>query len=662
MTHLFIKNIVLLCVFTLVSLSLSAQDLIRKIPADANIVAQFQGKNVLKHLTLDELNKVFVDKGLFKQDDLATRGVSKLEDTGIDWNANAYLFMRGTDSVMYIGVFLPIQDQARFASFINPENKKITNTNGLQMIDTGDKIQVGWDKSTAYIITAEAAENFFSRPDIMEKYGLERDIYDYGYYEDIADAEEVYLDLDSVDTTAYADEVYIGDEALEAEMNWIADSIANAGFDTIDYEEGTDDEDYAYIDSMLERDDYSDDYYREYNERYVRNDSIKTALLKTWSEKEFQHIYQGRYGSYKPSKGFGKKDGNTIAQLSIRHFDKLISMYYPTSVLSQELFGSANPKLDYGIESIEGRIQVDKNKLKFVGDMVLDKEMSAYYKDIYKGKLNSKFYSYLDKDALGFFAFQMNTEAYIKHTPSIMKRVYKGLYARYDDAIDLVATILDVTLDEKAIGKVFKGDNLFVVSGVTKQEITYTDYDYDEDFNTIETQRTKTETVPQFLWMFSSEDTRIFEKLIQVGVKEGMLVNHQGLYELKAKKNDVFSPFVLIKDGIVFLGNDKQRLLDIQAGKKSGPLNAEFIKIARKNKMALAFQTKRVPQLLEELDIPVVKGARNAVDEMGAYGNLYMISSGVKGSTVSSEIGIEFPDRKSNALAFILDVINNLGK
>src|SRR5690606_13032401 len=103
--------------------------------------------------------------------------------------------------------------------------------------------------------------------------------------------------------------------------------------------------------------------------------------------------------------------------------------------------------------------------------------------EIYNKKLNPKFYPFLDKNALGFLSFNLSTEAYIKNLPKIMERYYGSFMPRYSKAISLGATLFDVLLDEKAIAKVFKGDNLFVLNGVTKVEVNYTDYEYDEDYN-----------------------------------------------------------------------------------------------------------------------------------------------------------------------------------
>src|SRR5690606_39440155 len=109
---------------------------------------------------------------------------------------------------------------------------------------------------------------------------------------------------------------------------------------------------------------------------------------------------------------------------------------------------------------------------------------------------------------------------------------------RYSEIVDVFATSFAILLDEKAIAKVFKGDNLIVLNGVTNKEITYTDYEYDEDYNYTEVERTKTEAVPDFLWMFSSDDVSIFEKIVKIGLREEGLIDHDGIYEFKVSSRE----------------------------------------------------------------------------------------------------------------------------
>lgn len=73
--------------------------------------------------------------------------------------------------------------------------------------------------------------------------------------------------------------------------------------------------------------------------------------------------------------------------------------------------------------------------------------MASYYKEIYNKKLNPKFYPFLDKDVLGFFSFNVNTEAYLKNLPKIMESYYGSFMPRYSNMISLGAMLFDIALD-----------------------------------------------------------------------------------------------------------------------------------------------------------------------------------------------------------------------
>ena len=181
----------------------------------------------------------------------------------------------------------------------------------------------------------------------------------------------------------------------------------------------------------------------------------------------------------------------------------------------------------------------------------------------------------------------------MNHLPNLVARVYGGdTDNRYTEIIDLFSNIFDVMLDEKAIAKVFKGDNLIVINGVTQKEITYTDYEYDADYNYKEVEKTKMESIPEFLWMFSSEDTRIFERLIKVAVREKGMIDKDGIYEVDTRKSDGITPYLLIHKGIVYLGNNLEKLQAIKDNSYKGTANKEFLKLVKNKPVAFVFNSR----------------------------------------------------------------------
>src|SRR5690606_34135186 len=110
-------------------------------------------------------------------------------------------------------------------------------------------------------------------------------------------------------------------------------------------------------------------------------------------------------------------------------------------------------------------------------------------------------------------------------------------------------------VDEKAIAQVVKGDGLFVVKDIFAREKSYIDYEYDDDWNYKEVEKTKTENLPRYVGMFSSDNPAIFEKLLKIGMRHDKTRVDGQIYEITSKNIVGIEPFILIDKGIVYLSN-----------------------------------------------------------------------------------------------------------
>jgi len=647
-----IKYVLTVFLGAVATFSSYAQDLIRKVPADANMVVTFDNKRFFNLVEAKEFNETLHKLGFFdKLNKKELNSIEKIEDIGLDLNAKGYLFNRKTDSINYIGALIPLIDQQRFQSLI-PTNKKIYKVDGLQTIYSSDcSTRMSWDQHAVYIMTGLITDSFFEVDSVAAHYGIQSRGLS-GMYSDTAATEVV---LDSV----YEDDILVDTvEAIEILEPPIIDTIAavaieeplEVAIDSAAYPsimiDGNDLED-------VEADTADDHYYQ----MIVHDDSIKNALVGQWVDQELKMLITTSPGKAFSAKGFaGNLKPNAIANLWVRSLEGLYNDYFPTYLV--RMATGYDPKFRFGFGEISMDLIVDKNKLKVVGDMDIDKEIIADYNEIYKRKINPKFLKYIDKDVVGFFSFNVNTEGYLKFMPKFTERYYGSLFPKYSDAISLGTLLFDIALDEKAIAKVFSGDNLFLVNGISKQTVKYKDYEYDDDYNMTEVEKTKTETLPQFLWMFSSQDTRIFERLISVGIKENVVIDHNGVYEMQEKGSNDIKVYFLINDGIVFIGNDLVELQDIKANRIHRKPNPAHSKMLKQNNMTIVFNASTVPGLMKDLDVPIIPSMKTTVDELGQYGDFSIISKGIKGNKVSAEVSIEFPNTGRNAIGFLLDLIN----
>ncbi|MGN0019158.1 MAG: hypothetical protein ACI35Z_00085 [Sphingobacterium hotanense] len=651
-----------------------SQDLINKVPGESNFVLAINGKAFFKHVDAEQVNRILSRTGFFnnvmgKNNPLRTKDIQEM---GIDIRANAYINSITTDSVQYLGALFPLSDKAKFEALL-PKEKEIVQVNGLPTIYSSDKtLRISWDNNTIYILGGLAMDNYFKRDDIKQRYGFLE-------HEGDPIAEEFGIPGPPVipaDTTVVEWEAW-EEEEEEAAVEAVAEAAEEAAKAAEEAGEGievemtvvpppagippatieTEEDEYAYVDSVLERDEYQDDYYLEYRKIENHNDSIKNVLVSGWVDLKINDIISGKVERH-TSKNLRNIKDNELIRFEMDHIADFYKYYYPTDILYSTL--GMRPTFDYGYKSVSGAAVIEGNKLSFKGDLAFDKTMAKYYKEIYQNKFNPKFYKYLDKNALGFLTLNLNTEAYLKHLPKIVTRVFgEDNDNRYSEIVDVFATSFEILLDEKAIAKVFKGDNLIVLNGVTNKEITYTDYEYDEDYNYTEVERTKTEAVPDFLWMFSSDDVSIFEKIVKIGLREEGLIDHDGIYEFKVSSRETIKPYLLIDKGIVFMGNDLTKLQAIKDGSFRATGDRNFINLVKKNPVVALFNTPKLPAMLTDLDIPVHRSMQKSVDELSKYGNIYMVGSKVKGNSMQGELSIEFPEGQKNALSFLVNLIEN---
>ncbi|MGB7526816.1 hypothetical protein [Sphingobacterium cellulitidis] len=690
------NNLKLAIVLLAVSLGGNAysQDLLSKVPADSKMVVGLNGKGFFKHADVNQLNSILKRAGLFETitEDNEEFQSDNIEDLGIDLNSKAYVHFNVNDSLQFLGAIIPLKNKAQFEA-IFPKDHEITVVGGMNTIYSEDKtLRISWDQNTAYILGGMPMNHYFDQEGIKEKYGL-LELPQYEYADDYVD-EYDYQAADSVAVAAdstldweeygdFTDTLHIEEEKVEKEVSVpikidIVEQKEVAKLDTNEYGEVInvpppavykEDKGYVHppasydefgsVDSVLARDEYQDDYYQQYSRISNHNDSIKNDFVNKAINKMMDQIISGNIKGYKSKQLTSLKD-NELVRIEVSSFDSLMYLYYPKHLLTAITGGS--PAFDYGYEAMNSTILVEGNRMKMVGDLTFDKEMTKIYKEVYNKKINPKLLTYLNDDALGFLSFNLNSEAYLKHMPRIVQRAYGGMDAKVGKIIDLFVTGFDIVVDEKAVAKVFKGDNLLILNGVSQKEVKYIDYEYDEDYNYTEIEKTKMEKIPNYIWMFSSDDTRIFEKIFSILELENNMVNHNGIYEIMGGKADEFAPYILIQDGIVFLGNDLEQMEQIKDKTYRGQSGGRFATMAKKNKFALLFNTKKVPEMVEDLKLPVHRSMEEEMNTLSQYGDIYMISNGMKGKKFLWEAGVDFPKTSKNGLDYLINSLDNISK
>jgi len=626
-------SLILLSIF--LAFTASAQNIENGLPKNAYAVATINSKYFFDLIGVGEFNQSKVGKALLEKIGKNNNNqYQSVEDFGIDLHAQVYVYSTKSDSAVYYGMLVPLYNAKKLDTLMSSIDTRFHVKNGLRRIDLEDKKQIViWNDNTLHIFSGDLQDHFFENEEIAAKYGIKN-----SKLSDTYDSPVVSPEPSITDTV----------DSYWNETNTIAASPDSTAV-TIPEEEYSDySNDYA---DSVNRDSIYDDYYAS----IAADDSIKRVLLKKWLNDELNRlsITKETFDNKSFRQAVNKK---ALASIWIRNVDELYNDFVPD--VYSAFLGKKTNKFSAGFGAATADLVVEGNHVKLSGALeVADDQVKRYHR-IYNRKMNKKFFKYIDEDALAYMGYKVNTQAYLEELPSLMKQYYGSLLGGFKEEIDLGATVFSLILDEKAIGKVVKGDGVLVLTSVKEQEVKYTTYEYDDDYNSIEVEKMKKETLPDFLWMFSSDDMKLMERLLSVGLSKHAITEENGIYTFKNKKSP-FNVHILLKDGIVFIGTSFERLVDVQQGKNKKNLSVKNKAVLKKNSMVLALNTSKISKAVNTLDLSDSYGSKALKEKLQGLGNFYFTSKGMDGNKMVAEFSGEFPGTHKNALKYILYLIEN---
>jgi len=388
---------------------------------------------------------------------------------------------------------------------------------------------------------------------------------------------------------------------------------------------------------------------------HTKNDSIRNTAFLNWISRDFESLLQAQNAVSLDKKILEYDKNNTLVHLWVKDLDDVYRSALPYDVLSMS-FGFNMRNLDYGYQDAVLDFVQENNVLKLKTSIGLDKDVQQIFAKMYKNKANRKFAKYVPENHLGYLSLNVNTEAYLNSIPTLFERWYGPLVSSYSDLVSIGGIALQIALDEKAISKVMKGDHVVFINDLKKVTTEYVDYEYDDDYNYTQVTKTKEEEIPNFLWMFTSEDQRIFTRLLAFAEKEQKASLTNGIF--KISENEKSMPvYIFFKDDIVFVGNDEAQLLSIKENRFVASKDASVRKQIFGNNMAATVHTAKIPDVINKLGVPIVGSWHKTVNSLSEFGDISITANGLKKNRIGGEFSIAFPQKENNALQYLLQQI-----
>ncbi|WP_257670121.1 hypothetical protein [Parapedobacter tibetensis] len=636
-------------ILLLAAATVTAQDLAYKIPHDAFAVVNVQTDHFFKLMSVEDFNQSTIGKVLLeKAGEAGLSDIGGIEDFGIGLNKTGYFYTIKTDSVVYYNFLLPLANAQLFEKHFG-KDEEITQNAGFRGFTkdvSGSSAMFAWNEQMLSISTAGLVGHYFEQPEVAARYGIQN--YSYSDYYENNDTEVVEKAEDIADS-AYSDDILIAPP--------LPDSLAIIDTVTTDYTEEWNWEADTTVSDAAEAYDYDSNYEDDnpYSDYYEADQLIKKGLEAEWA----MQYTVGLFGN-NPEKNILSNS----SYLKSLHKDAIVTAWLSNletiySSLLPELFGLGRTgKIFSHYGSINAGLFADKEGFRLSSSMTVSNELAASLKRIYKRKLNKKFLKYMNSDDMvGFFAYAVDAQSYLEELPGLIKDTYGGLVGMYEPEIALGTDIISLLLDEKAIANAVKGDALFVLNGISEEEVSYTAYEYDEDYNYQEVEKTKTEAIPDFLLMFSSDDVSIYNRIMSYTSSKGLVDEEQGVYTVQ--EHDMpFALHITRKDGIVFIGTSSSQLHDINANRYRGYLAKEHRNLLRKNKFSGLLSAKKIVDDIPQEQLQSLDRYIGFNKLFGSMGNFYFQSKGIKSNTISSDFVAETPEGFDNAIQYIFALMD----
>lgn len=708
---------ILLSISFLAALPMWAQDLAVKIPKDATVVASANGDKLLELMSAIEFDNSFLGTKLLEEMPRYKKSGVKgsIADYGLKLDGTAYFFSKLTDTISYNCVLMPLVDAGKFEQvFKERDRKKIIRNGDLRQISEEDgEVLLQWNNEMALLVIGDLKTSFLERDSVMsERYGLKDVNYSDYYYErpeppapayidggvgivepppvedypTVVEAPSTISDEDypyRVDTAAAAPAV--ADPVYEDDAVPTVDIVAapvyeddNVAVVAVPATEEIKSADYIDVppppqvyttettDIAPSIETYNDSYYNNsaYENAYREQRAIKDSLTRTWvayyatttfNKKDSRNSILEQ-PAYQQS-----KDPEAVASLYLSSIQDIYLGLFP--YLSYRYLGMANAMAGYG--SMNANLYMDEEEMRIATDLQVDDDKAASFRKMYRHKPNKKFARYIDSEKMvGFIGYSFDTEQYLKELPQLIGNSYGSYLGLYRDEMNIGAELFSLLLDEKAIAKVVKGDAVFLLNDIGPKEYTYTSYEYDDDYERKEVKKKKTETLPDFLFMMSSDDTHLVERVLNYGIRKEQVVLKNGVYSLSGSfmKNSPFGFHILIKDGIIFCGTSFRDIQQISEDNFHGNMSKEHKKLLLKNNMSMLFNPKNIVGKISSREWGSARTLNDFNTLMANMGPMYARTTGIKNNCISGEMIAKTTGRNENALKYFFSMIELAAK
>jgi hypothetical protein len=670
------KVLFLLALCGIAFTSVTAQNLLAKVPSSATMVIKYSGENFSKNVPVQKLNSYsFIKNNLFKIMNVDT--LTAIQNMGIDLEQDSYQYIANDDSTLSFVTIMHIKNSAQFSQFIKASysaKNKTEQKNGFQFLSISDNTYIGWNETVAVIVNTS--------------YQFKESYYNHKYGTDKAVATTT-----SVDSAAVADAVdAVKDAVKEAEKEANKSKVGKTkiykdGYKTPKKTTATKKKPVAKkkVTPKKKKVDYGDAAVEEavtsaysYEEDSVENrkrdlwDQQQDMIAKKKQQEEAERImastFTGNVASIENSISY-KKIIEPAAHISLwLNSDNLLNQYQ--NYFSRNMYSILKyAKPSYTKDTSDGfktslNVYFEKDKMRMEQKNYSENvEMQNLGKSVMNSKQSNGLLNVVNPGNIGYFSMSINTEAMLNYYYTVMKKYMSNVsyMSEYSDMVNVYIDLLQIMIDEKGIAELNPGNYLFVMHDMKTKMVEYTDYEYDKEYNSKEVKKKKKELSPNFTFVMDTKREDFMQKIVKLPLKysEKNKYNYKdkgGYYELAfdSTKYPVSSLFFIVKDGKAMVTTSKEVVSNTLTN-KGFAIDEETKKSIMDNNYSIKIDSKKL------FDILGTEASTKTNKKICAYMAENMgdikTESGFKDGMIQGTTTIKINGNHANSLEFIFNTI-----
>jgi len=328
-----------------------------------------------------------------------------------------------------------------------------------------------------------------------------------------------------------------------------------------------------------------------------------------------------------------------------------------TQLMSYDKFFPAQKKMAEFMKGINLDFFFDNDNARIEETIEYSKPIADIVSLINTRKINKNIFNYFPSEKpLGYMTYHINTKEMLKHFPTMMNEIFSTTVLFKEDvsiATDLISTIID----EEATATLFDGDLSLFLYDVKENEVILKTFEYDENYEQIEVEKTVKKSLPVFSMIFTSTHPNFADKLIQLGVRKKVLIQKENYYEIIGTQ-EYGNVFIFKDKNVVVLGNSidylfpkndsfsKEIKKDLKKNYFSAKANiAKIVTAYNKSGEAKTSEIKTLNRLSEQFSDITISSAKKLMDNK---------------LKVEMKLNSSKPDK--NIILQTLDLVQELGK